>query len=147
MIVKMEQDSSVEEVEILIRYAEMSEDVERIATMLESATVRIKCSYDGGEKLVSVSDVYYFESVDKMTFVYCEKDVYRTELRLYQIVDDFAYMGFVQISKSCVLNINALDLINTLPNSRMEATLKNDERVYITRKYLDGIKHALQKGV
>ena len=147
MIVKMEQDLSMEEVEINIKYATMTKDVERIVTMLKSATTRIKCSYDNGEKLVSVSDIYYFESVDKKTFVYCEKDVYRTELRLYQIAEDYAHLGFMQISKSCILNINALDSITPLPSSRMEATLKNTERVYVTRKYLGNIKRALQEGM
>ena len=147
MIVKLEQDSSVDEYEILIKYAVLTEDVERIITMLKSATTRIKCSYDKGIKLVSISDIYYFESIDKMTFVYCEKEVYRTELRLYQIAKDFAHLGFVQISKSCILNIKVLDSITPLPSSRMEATLKNTERVYVTRKYLENIKYALQEGV
>lgn len=37
--------------------------------------------------------------------------------------------------------------VQRLMNSRMEATLKNGERLYITRKYLSGIKKALQEGV
>jgi len=147
MIVKLIQDLSKEEVEIVIKYAEMSKDVERIASVLESMGTRIKCSIDGSEKYVNVSDIYYFESVDKMTFVYCEQDVYRTELRLYQIVEDFTHLGFVQISKSCVLNINVLDSITPLLNSRMEATLKNAERLYVSRKYLENIKKALQGGM
>jgi len=145
MIVKLEQDLSIEEIEVHIKYAAMTKDVERIATMLKSATTRIKCSDDNREKLVSVSDIYYFESVDKKTFVYCEKDVYRTELRLYQIAEDYAHLGFMQISKSCILNIKTLDSITPLPSSRMEATLKNTERVYVTRKYLGNIKRALQE--
>jgi len=147
MIVKLEQDLSVEAIEIHIKYAEMTKDVERIVKLLKSATPRIKCSHDKGEKLVNISDIYYFESVDKMTFVYCEKEVYRTELRLYQIAENYAHMGFMQISKSCILNINALDSITPLPSSRMEATLKNTERVYVTRKYLGNIKRALQEGM
>jgi len=147
MILKLEQDLSVEDIEIRIKYSVMTEDVERITTMLTSATTRILCSQDNGEKLVNVSDIYYFESVDKKTFVYCEKEVYRTALRLYQIAEDYAHLGFMQISKSCILNINVLDSITPLPSSRMEATLKNTERVYVTRKYLENIKRALQEGM
>ena len=58
--------------------------------------------------------------------------------------DDLAHLGFVQISKSCVLNINALDNIKPLMNSRMEATLKNGEKIHINRKYLSGVKQALK---
>jgi len=147
MTIKTQQDPSINDVEILVRYNKMNDDVERILAILQSTSTRIKCTLNGSEKLVNVSDIYYFESVDKMTFVYCEQDVYRTELRLYQIVNDFSHMGFVQISKSCVLNINILDSITPLLNSRMEATLKNAERLHVTRKYLENIKNALQEGM
>lgn len=147
MIIKLEQDFSRNDIEILIRYATMNKDVERIAAILQSADTRIKCKLDDSDKLVNTSDIYYFESVDKRTFVYCEQSVYRTESRLYQLVEDLAHLGFVQINKACILNINVLDSIKPLLNSRMEATLRNGERLYITRKYLDNIKQALQEGV
>ncbi|MCL2404846.1 MAG: LytTR family transcriptional regulator DNA-binding domain-containing protein [Defluviitaleaceae bacterium] len=146
MVVKLEQNLSVDEIEIVIKYAQMNKDVERIAAMLQSLNTRIKCSQDGRDKYINLSDIYYFESVDRRTFAYCKQDVYKTELRLYQIVEDFAHLGFVQISKSYVLNINVLDSITPLFNSRMEATLDNGERLFITRKYLENIKQALQGG-
>jgi len=147
VVVKLEQDFSVDEVEVHIKYTAMSKDIKRIAAILHSMNTRIKCSHEGTEKYISASDIYYFESVDKTTYVYCEKKVYKTDLRLYQIVEDFAHLGFVQISKSCVLNINVLDSITPLLNSRMEATLKNTERLYVTRRYLEGLKLALQEGI
>ena len=145
--IKLEQDSSAKGLEIFIRYPEMTEEIERIITMLRSVDTKIKCSDGGIEKLVCLSDIYYFESVDKMTFAYCRKEVYRTELRIYQTVADFAHLGFIQISKSCVLNINVLDSIIPQLNSRMELILKNGERLFVTRKYLENIKRALQEGV
>lgn len=147
MIVKLEKDLSRKDIEVLIKYASMNQDVERITMLLQSADKRIKCSMDGSDKLVNASDIYYIESVDKRTFVYCEKSVYRTESRLYELAEDLAHLEFVQISKSCVLNLNVLDSIKPLLNSRMEVTLKNGERLYITRKYLNNIKQTLQGGM
>jgi DNA-binding LytR/AlgR family response regulator len=145
MIVKLEQDLSVKEIEVLIKYAKKTKDIDRLYNLVKLADARIKCNLDSSEKLVYASAIYYFESVDKMTFVYCENNIYRTESRLYQLVEDLSHFGFVQINKSCVLNINVLDSIKPLINSRMEATLKNGERLYITRKYLSNIKEALQR--
>ena len=147
MIVKLEQDFSAKDIEVLIKYAQMNKDVDRLASMIKSVSTRIKCHFEGGDKLMNAFDIYYFESVDKRTFVYCEKDVYRTDFRLYQLAEGLAHLGFVQISKSCVLNINVLDSIKPLLNSRMEATLKNGERLFVTRKYLENIKQALREGV
>jgi Response regulator of the LytR/AlgR family len=147
MIIKFEQDISRNDIEVLIKYAIRDKDVERIASILQLADTRIKCRLDEADKYINISEIYYFESVDKRTFVYCERSVYRTELRLYQLAEEFAQFGFLQINKACILNINVLDTIRPLLNSRMEATLKNGERLYITRKYLDNIKRALQEGL
>jgi DNA-binding LytR/AlgR family response regulator len=64
---------------------------------------------------------------------------------LYQINEKLAGLGFVQISKYCLININKLDKIIPLSNRRMEAVLKNGKRVFITRKYLYDIKKVLQE--
>jgi len=145
MIIKLEQDLSKKDIEILIKYGAMNKDVEHLVALLKSAGTRIKCNLENSEKLVNASEIYYIESIDKKTFVYCVKSVYRTELRLYQLAEELAGLGFVRINKACILNINVLDSVKPLLNSRMEATLKNGERLHVTRKYLDNIKQALQE--
>lgn len=144
MILKIEKDLTCKDMEVLIRYAKMNKRTERLITLIKSVDTKIKCSRENSEYFINASDIFYIESVDKRTFVYLKKSVFGTDFRLYQLMDDLAYLGFVQISKSCILNINALESIKPLFNSRMEATLKNGERLYITRKYLNGIKQALQ---
>ena len=144
MILKIAQDLTCDDVEVSIRYANMTKDVQRIISLLQSFDTQVKCSDNSIERLVNVSEIFYVESVDKKTFVYLAKNVYRTDLRLYQLVDDLAHLGFVQVTKSCILNINALESIKPLMNSRMEATLKNGEKIHINRKYLSGVKQALK---
>lgn len=144
MILKIEQDLTCDDVEVSIRYANMTKAVQRIISLLKSFDTQVKCSDNGIERLVNASEIFYVESVDKKTFLYLEKNVYRTDLRLYQLVDDLAHLGFVQVSKSCILNINVLESIKPLMNSKMEATLKNGEKIHINRKYLSGVKQALK---
>ncbi|MCL2405211.1 MAG: LytTR family transcriptional regulator DNA-binding domain-containing protein [Defluviitaleaceae bacterium] len=147
MIVKLEKCASATRPEVIVRYAEMNQQVERIFFLLQSIDKKIPCRLGNEEKFISVFDIYYFESVDKKTFIYCEKEVYNTDSRIYQLAEELAPLGFVQISKSFILNINVLDSIKPLPNSRIEATLKNGEKVFVTRKYLENIRQALQEGV
>lgn len=147
MIIKVEQDLTKKEIEVLIKHNDMHREVERIVTLIQLAEKQIQCNRNGEEKLVNVSDIYYIESVDKKTFVYCEKDVYRTELRLYQLLEILSKSSFIQVSKSCILNLNMLESFRPLLNSRLEALLKNGERIYVTRKYLSIVKQELQKEV
>lgn len=144
MKIKTKQDLSCSEIEVTVKYSKKSREVNRIIALLQSIDMRIKCDSENAERMINVSDIYYIESVDKKTFVYLEKSVYRTDFRLYQLKDKLREYGFVQISKSCILNINALESIKPLFNSRMEAVLKNGERVYINRNYLSEVKEALR---
>ncbi|HWQ74703.1 MAG TPA: LytTR family DNA-binding domain-containing protein, partial [Syntrophomonas sp.] len=48
----------------------------------------------------------------------------------------------VQVSKSCLINMNVLESIRTLFNSRLEATLINGEKVNVSRTYLAAIRDA-----
>lgn len=139
-----EQDLTCSDIEVTIKYERKDELVRRIIRFLESADMQIRCETDGIQRQVNVSDIYYIESVDKKSFLYLEKQVYHTELRLYQLADQLKRYGFVQISKSCILNINVLESIKPIFNSRMEAILKNGEKVYINRSYLNEVKQALK---
>ena len=143
MKIKTEEDLSCKEPEVIIRYSQKDKQINRIIDFLQSFDMQIKCAGDNTEQMINILDIYYIESVDKKTFVYLENAVYRTDFRLYQLKNKLQTYGFVQISKSCVLNINALDSIRPLFNSRMEATLKNGEKVNINRNYLNGVKNAL----
>lgn len=147
MIIKTEQDLTCQDIEVLIRYAKKNKCVQKILAFIQLMDTQIKCKNGNSDLFIDVSDVFYIESVDKRTFVYLEKSVLRTEFRLYQLMEELSHVGFLQISKSCILNIHALESVKTLSNSRMEATLKNGERLCITRKYLSGIKQALQGGL
>ncbi|MDO5603018.1 MAG: LytTR family DNA-binding domain-containing protein, partial [Oscillospiraceae bacterium] len=123
MIFKTEQDAIYKDTEVLVRYAKMDENVQRLISLLQAVDTKMKCYSEEGERLINVSDIFYIESVDKSTYAYLEKSVYRTDFRLYQLAGELTHLGFVQISKSCILNINVLEYIKPLANSRMVATL------------------------
>lgn len=143
MNIQLEQNLAVSDVEVLIRYARMNRTVERLATLIQSFDKTIRCSQESTEVWLNASDIYYIESVDKRTFVYGEKSVYRSDMRLYQLLSELADIGFVQVSKSCILNIHVLENVRPLMNSRMEATLSNGEKINMTRKYIPAVKGKL----
>ena len=143
MKISLEQDLSREEIEVLIRYASMNRTVRKLEHYIRSMDRKVRCSLDDAELWIEAGDIFYMESVDKRTYVYGEAGVYRCSLRLYQLLEELGDAGFVQVSKSCILNINVLESIRPLRNSRMEATLSNGERVEVTRKYVSAIKEKL----
>ena len=143
MIFKMEQHPLQTDIEVLVTYPVRNKTVERVFTLLNSINTQIECYSDDNIKLVSVSDIYYIESTDKKTFICCKNESYLSKFRLYQLNEKLSGNGFVQISKYCIMNINKLDKVKRLFNSRMEAVLSNGSHLCVTRKYLASIKQKL----
>jgi DNA-binding LytR/AlgR family response regulator len=145
MILKLKQNAAQKDIEVSITYPVKSKTVERIVSLIKSVDKQVECYSDDSLKRVNASDIYYVESVDKRTIVFCENESYQSRKRLYQVYEELADNGFVQISKYCILNINKLERITPLVNSHMEAVLSNGKCLYVTRKYLAGIKQKLQE--
>ena len=145
MVFKHEQNPLQENIEILLTYPKENKTVQTIISFINSLDDKIDCYLEGRLKQISVSDIYYIESMDKIAVVYCEKDSYKTKYRLYQIYEELAAKGFIQISKYCIFNINKFDSIRPLFNSRMEITLTNGKHLYVNRNYIDGIEKKLME--
>jgi len=139
----MSERQDLEHPEVTIAYRELTASVKRVSDFVRSVDQTILCRKDNEEYTIPVSDIYYVESVDKKTFVYCEKDVFQSNLRLYEMENMLTHACFVRVSKSTILNIETLKGVKTLVNSRLEAMLSNGVSVCVTRKYLKDIREAL----
>lgn len=145
MIIKLNQDRKKNDIEVLIEYPEMSKTVKQLEAAVRSVDSIVRGQDDDNKTvLLKVSDIFYIESVDKRVFAYIADKVYRCEMPLYMLAEKLHYFGFVQISKSCILNINVMKSVKPVFNSRMEATLSNGEKLNISRKYLPQIKRKLE---
>lgn len=144
MKLRLYEDPAYQEPEVSIVYAQKDVRVSRIVDFVESVEQRIKCENGSTDIMVNASDIFYCESVKKTTFVHVAGNTYRTDHRLYDLAEKLQDCGFVRVSKSCILNINVLESVKPLFNSRMEAILTTGDRVYINRTYLKNVKQALK---
>jgi len=147
MLLNLEHKETHKDIEVSIIYPEKNKTVERLVSFINSLSIKIEGYSENGVKQINAQDIFYIESDDKVAVIFCENECYKTKYRLYQISEKLAELGFVQISKYCLININKLDKIIPLSNRRMGAVLKNGKRVFVTRKYLYEIKKILQENL
>ena len=142
---KLRLDCSPEniETEVSIKCRAVDERIQKIIDIIQNDEKQITVKKDGYSSIVRAADIYYFESVDEKSFVYCKTDVYSSELKLYEIEELLMNTSFVRISKSCILNTDVLDKVKISLNGKMEATLQNGEKVLITRHYVPAFKKKL----
>ena len=128
-----------EEESIIINVRTMTDKISRAIDMLKSPgdlTV-----YAGSQALMlPISAVYYAESVELKTFVYAEKEVYRSRLKLYEIEDILGTGDFLRVSKQIIVNVRKIRSIAPAGEGRFAAKLTNDETVIISRQFVPGLK-------
>lgn len=133
-------DSSVDETEVTIKCSYLYENLQKVINLLEAENFRLKGKIDDKTYIIQINSVFYIESVDEHTFIYCKDKVYETDQKLYQLEEVMPKTDFVRISKNCILNIRKLSSVRPLLNGKMEVTLSNGEVQIVNRHYLKGFK-------
>lgn len=139
MKVIIEDIANGEEEEIIIRTHGLDDDVLKLIVRIKHGKNMLTC-IDERENLVPVKadDVYYFDAVDDKVFVYLEMSVLEIKKRLYEI-EELSSL-YLRISKAQVVNTNMIEYLSPMFNGRLEAHLKNGEKVIISRQYVPNLK-------
>ncbi|MCI8692860.1 MAG: LytTR family transcriptional regulator [Lachnospiraceae bacterium] len=132
------------EEEIIIRCRGMDEQLLKLIYALKSGREKLTVSKD--EKIFQIlpSSVYYFESVDNRVFACLEKEVYETKLKLYELEERFYGTDFFRASKSVIMNLAKVESLSPAFNGRFEVTMKNGEKLIISRQYVPLLKEKLR---
>lgn len=142
MKVRVIENPSLDEERITIECPIYNQDIKDVIHMLRHEQKTMTCQKDKVIYQVKISDIYYIESVDDKTYVYLKDNVYQTSLRLYELEKMLQKNNFIRISKSCLLNIKFLKSVRVLIYGKYEATLINQEKLIISRKYMPDFKKA-----
>lgn len=146
MKLKMNRISKGEE-EVIIQYREMNEQIEAIAAMVQGAGQRL-AAIDGDQTILLLPEnILYAESVDGVTYVYLADKVCRVQEGLSELIQRFTSRGFFRCSRTMVINIFKITFLKSEPGNRICATMENNERVMISRKYAKQLRQILKGGM
>lgn len=145
MQVKFEKVNDRSEECALIKAVECTGEIKTAMELLEGSAAGISVIKDGATVLCKLSAIYYFESVDKKTFVYTKDDCYETKHRLYEI-EEMSYPYFARCSKAMIVNLRKIKKVSSELGARMNAELLNGESLVIARSYVKEIKRRLDIG-
>ena len=143
MKIVINENPSLTETEIIINCARADAGINRILAALRDADTGpavLSGLKDGKTHKVEPSDVLYFETADKRTFIYTADEVFESGLRLYEIEERMKPGRFFRVSKSTIINIARIKTIVPDFGGRLEVTMQNDERLFVSRQYANGLK-------
>lgn len=132
-----------EEDEIVIRCNQLDDSILQMIYGIKMNQNKLVGTHNGKLQIIDPKDVFYFESVDNKVFIYCEKQVYESKLKLYEIEEQYEKTDFFRASKSIILNLSKIKNLSPAFNGRFEALLKNKEKVIISRQFVPVLKKKL----
>lgn len=132
-----------EEDEIIVRCRHMDQQLLKLIYAVKAGREKITALQDGNYFQVAPEEIYYFEAVDNKVFLYLEKEVYETRMKLYELQEIFQGTDFFRASKSCIVNLSKVKRLSSAFNGRFEALMQNGERVIISRQYVPVLKQKL----
>ncbi|MEE0957928.1 MAG: LytTR family DNA-binding domain-containing protein [Ruminococcus sp.] len=132
-----------QEQEIVVRCHTINSEVVSIMEKLRQGDAVTLGTKDGKTYQISIRDIYYIESVDNKTYIYLQKDVYETKLKLYELEEQLKGTKLFRCAKAMILNIGKIRSVSPSVNSRFEARLLNGETVIISRQYVKSLKKLL----
>lgn len=130
--------------EIIIKYKQMSKQIDSIVKFVEGQNEKLLGIKDSQQFYISIHKVIYLESVDGVTYLYTEEDVYKVGFTLAQFEILYMQEGFFRCSKSMVINIYRISRLKSMSGNRIDVTMDSGEHVIISRRYAKELRSVLK---
>jgi len=143
MKIVIEEIKNIEETEVIIKCLTRDETILKIEKTLQQIDNHILAKNNERTYALIPSDIYYFESIDNKVFAYTQKEVFETSYKLYELESVLDQLLFLRVHKNTILNTSKIKYFKSSINGKMEATLKNNETIIISRTYVNTLKRML----
>jgi len=137
------EDPNIKETEISIICARITNEINDIYSKISTVGQTVAGKKDEETFLIPIKEIFYFESVDGNVFFYTENEMYEAMGKLYRIEENLKNLQFSRISKTVIANLEKMLSIRKAENSRLVATLVNQEKLIVSRQYVSEIKKKL----
>ncbi len=118
----------------------------KLKKYIEAYGMTLSGKMNGETKIVLLKDVLYFESVDGRTFIYTSDSVLETDKKLYELEEWLESGDFYRCSKSCIININAVEKLRPEISRNITAFMTGGDAITISRRYASGFRAIIERG-
>jgi DNA-binding LytR/AlgR family response regulator len=143
MKVSVDISSEYKEPFAVIHTDKMTDEIQRMIDIFGTSETPVTALKNEEDIIVlKANDIYMVRVENGDTMIYGEKERYRSRKRLYELSGQLG-KGFMQISKTTLVNLSYMDSIEPGFSGTMLLKLKNGCRDYVSRTYLKDFKKYL----
>ena len=141
----IDESSEHENVEIIIKCAHIDDRLARLIEQIKQYNIRLLGILDGKTHSLIAADILYIESLENTSFLYDEREMYESDLKLYELETLLKGTQFIRVSKNMIVNVSYIESVRALFNGKFEALLTNNEKVIVNRHYVKAFKEKILK--
>lgn len=114
----------------------------RVITEETYKEIFLKVTSDGNQYQINCKHICYIESLNEKAVVHTNLKTFLCKKKLYEL-EELLSENFARISKGVILNLVKVEYYSPQMNGIMKAVLSNGKEVYISRKYLKGLRYKI----
>lgn len=146
MKIKIEIDENIAEDEVVIRCSELSDEIKEIQNIIKEKLLdKINITYykNNTEFYLPLKDILFFQTEDTGVSAHTAEEMYDVKYKLYELEENLPKC-FVRVSKSTILNVNAIySITRNLTSSSVVEFRNTHKKVYVSRHYFKELKKIL----
>ncbi|KRL55801.1 LytTR family DNA-binding domain-containing protein [Furfurilactobacillus rossiae] len=147
MKVHVEIDPECKEPEVIIRTATVNDEVKQLEQRLVGIHTNenaLACFQGSTQYFVSLDDILFIETADRLLQVHTALDIFNNRQRLYELVDELPGF-FLQVSKSTIINLHYVSALNKSLSSCLVSFAGSHKEVYASRRYTKQLQERLNE--
>lgn len=142
MKVKIEISEEYDPAYAVIYTKAVTEEIQKVSDLLQQDNGPVTAYSEDRLVVLQPEEIYMVRVEDETTVIYSKENKYKSRKRLKEIYAQIGD-GYMQISKSTVINLKYLDSMEAGFGGTMVLKLKNGCKDYVSRFYLKALKQYL----
>ena len=136
-------EPSASETSLLVTCKELTPQVEKLLAAIRILDKQITAKKEDVLYLIDLADVFYIEALERNTFIYTDKEVFDSQMKLYELESTLAQYGFIRVSKNTICSLQKIKSLKSEVDRKIKITMENGYQIIVSRMYADELRKKL----
>ena len=128
---------------MLVTCNELTPQVEKLLAAIRILDKQITANKGDSVCLIDLADVFYIEALERKTFIYTDKDVFDSDMKLYELEAALAQYDFIRVSKNTICSLRKIKSLKSEVDRKIKITMENGYQIIASRMYADELRKKL----
>ncbi len=143
MKITINVEPSAAETSLLVTCKELTPQVEKLLAAIRILDKQITANKGDTLCLIDLADVFYIEALERKTFIYTDKEVFDSDMKLYELEAALTQYDFIRVSKNTICSLRKIKSLKSEVDRKIKITMENGYQIIASRMYADELRKKL----